>query len=600
MAVRVQRFGVVEGRMRFLRFVPVVLVSISLVLFQSELSVAETILTMPNQYLVQRFNTGVAALEPASYALVKSHRNFDLVVPSSAVRRVGASSTRPEVLDWAKVRRDCDEIMKDPSVRSCDPNLVRKLTALPNDPSFSSQWALAESSSGADIDVQAAWNFGVGSATTLVGVIDSGVATNHPDLMDNLWSNPAEVIDGVDNDGNGYIDDISGANTALGTANISDCDGHGTHVSGIIGARGDNSIGVSGLNWVTAMIVARTDADCTGAATMQAVIQAYDYLTDLKQRGYNIKVVNASFGGSGFVQAEFDAVERMSGAGILLVAAAGNEGTNVDAAPFYPASLMLPNVVSVSATGPEATLADYSNYGPVSVHIAAPGGDFNYSNGGILSTWATAATPSTLYHEIQGTSMATPMVTGALALIASQRTELSALQLRQLLLNSALTLSQLEASVQGGRFLNIGAMASGATPQDECPSDDFKFSPGICGCGVQDRDQNGNSRADCLDPVVRDLIPQRPRVKVSGKRVIITMQSMTGVEWYVEVVNSRRARSGRVSAPKSRIYVSQSPKGWVPKPAKGTALKVRYAFRVAGTKSDFSFWSAYRNLGPVS
>jgi subtilisin family serine protease len=560
---------------------------------------AEPVMVETNRYVVQRRGIGSFSTGEPSYRIVQRHRSFDVVTPKAAEHQTQATKSRTEPLNWSKVTKDCAEILRDPDIRSCDPNMIRTLSALPNDADFSSQWALSELANGADINAQTAWELGVGSSAILVGVIDSGIQTNHPDLVDNIWSNPAEILDGVDNDGNGYIDDIAGANTALGTSDITDCDGHGTHVAGIIGARGNNSLGVTGVSWVTSLIMARTDTDCTGSATLQAVINAYDYFTDLKQRGYDIRVVNASFGGTGYAQAEYDAIQRLHSAGILLVAAAGNENTDIDAVPFYPASISLPNVIAVAATGPERFLAGYSNYGASSVHIAAPGGDSSYADGGILSTWSTSATPSALYRAIQGTSMAAPMVTGALALVASQRSELSGLQLRQLLFNSAQNASELRGLVQEGRFLNVAQMSSGTTPVDQCPDDDNKFTAGVCGCGIADSDLNASGTLDCLDPVVRDLMPARPRVRIKGRRLVLSMENRSGVEWYIEVASSTKKHNSRQSTSKSRYYVANTASASVPKPSRGSRVKIRYAFRVTGSRYDLSLWSRYRDIGVV-
>jgi subtilisin family serine protease len=561
---------------------------------------ADTALVEADRYIVQLKDTAALSRGDLPYLVEHRYRHFDVVIPKTSALRAKSSESATEPLRWSKVARDCAEIMRNPDVDSCDPNLIRRLAAVPNDPGFSSQWALSELSNSADINVQSAWDRGVGSKSILVGVIDSGIQSNHPDLTDNIWINPSETLDGVDNDGNGYVDDISGANTAFGNNDIRDCQGHGTHVAGIIGARGNNSVGVSGINWVTSIITARTDIHCHGWVSLQAVINAYDYFTDLKLRGHDVRVVNASFGGSIYSQAEYDAIARMNAAGILLVAAAGNESANLDSAPLYPAAIPLPNVVAVAATGPGRSRAQYSNYGGSSVHIAAPGGDGGSADGGIYSTWSAFASPNALYRSIQGTSMATPMVTGALALIASQRSALSGLQLRQLLLNSAEVLPQLQGVVQAARFINVAGMSTGITPLDQCLDDENKFEPGVCGCGSADADLNANGIADCLDPSVRNIVPARPLAMLRGRRLFLFMENRAGVEWYIDLNYSSRARSSQGLASRNRYFVSSRSKLWLRIPVRGVRAKVRYAFRVIGSRETFSSsWSNYRDLGVV-
>lgn len=584
---------------------------------------------VPDQYLVQRVpqTLGRVTQVTKSYLTVRRFDNFDVVdLPKVGARKQSTVGvTESAVIDHDKVAKDCSQIMLDPTVMSCEPNLYRRLFVFPNDPSFSSQWYLEDPVSDSDINIGAAWDQTTGSTQTIAGVIDSGIYYQHPDLVPNLWSNPNDPVDGVDNDGNGYVDDVFGVSTVYGDNIPQDYDGHGTHVSGIIGARGNNSVGVSGVNWQVSLVVASI-ADVNGNLTLAAIIAAYDYFYNLKRRGHNIRVINASYGGSQFSPAEFAAVSRLNDVDILLVAAAGNESTNNDIFPSYPCDLDLPNVISVGATGPTAESASYSNYGE-SVDIAAPGGDQSlYGNSaGILSTYSPLAPGGASYLAIQGTSMAAPVVTGAIVLLSSQRPYLSGSRLKEILFNTADEWSSLQSLVSGSRFINVSAMLSAPDPADSCPSDPNKIDPGICGCGVEenftdsdgdntsncvdgcpsdpnktsagscgcgvsDTDLNLNDVPDCIDPDIRVKTPNPPTITVSGKRVRIQMQQAAGVTYSLEVkIAPPRGRSGGVIR---TVYSGTSSVRSINKPTRGKIVSARYRWKAKTGSRAFSRWSS--------
>jgi thermitase len=592
-------------------------------------AVAEAIMVVPGQYIIQRKSSGPsigAASLGKAYDVSLRSRHFEVVTARSAAKRAKSASARREPLDWSMVKQECDEIKKDPSVKTCEPDIIRKLQAVPNDPAFSQQWALRDLVNGADVGAVAAWDIATGSAETLVGVIDSGVFRQHEDLSSNLWTNPNETVDGIDNDGNGYVDDVNGVNTDSNSGEFSDCNGHGTHVSGVIAARGNNGVGVAGVNWVASLIAVSTDGDCSGSASVSAVIKAYDYFYDLKQRlGHPVRVINASFGGDGEIEAEAEAIARLNAVDILLVAAAGNENRNLDQLPSYPASYDLPNVITVGATGPTRLRAAYSNFGQT-VDIAAPGGDSDFTDGMIASTYSPEASGGGLYAGLEGTSMATPMVTGALALLASHKSYLSGEELKQILLNNATVVPALDGIVAGARFLNLAAMMGAGDPEDQCPSDPNKFSPGLCGCGVpeslsdadgdgtrdcvdgcstdpfkttsgvcgcsiSDGDGNGNGQADCLDPVVSGLVPGKPKVSLTKTKLVVKMTAAEGVEYLLEVTTTKPRTGRRASKPSVKYYIGTSSSGAIKRPARGSSVRVRYAYRVPGSDTDLSEWS---------
>ncbi len=547
-------------------------------------------LVASGEYIIQRRQPHPNSPKPSGdvrYSVKSTSKFFEIVSVHEdkvGVKQAGGFFVK---LDPVKAKNECDLIRRDSTVRTCEPNFVRSIFNTPNDPDFSSQWSL-NNDAKTDIDAPEAWSINTGSKSVILGVIDTGIYGEHPDLASNLWSNPKEPVDGLDNDGNGYVDDVFGANVERITGDPSDCHGHGTHVSGIIGAAGNNGSGIAGVNWTTNMVVVSTAYDCSGNGTVAASIKAYDYFVDLKNRGYDIKAVNASFGGSQFVSAEYQAIERLRDAGILLVAAAGNSNRDSDITPNYPANYKVSNVINVGSLGPTVRRAYYSNYGQ-GVDLAAPGGDSRFSGGAIYSTWSPLATGGLLYKFAQGTSMAAPVVTGAIGLLASTQPTLSASDLKQMILNSAISVPELTGEVSGGRILNLARLLGYVPPSDNCPSDPAKNEPGICGCGIADTDLNNNRRWDCQEIGIAQLIPSRPSLKIVGRRVVVRMQQLPGVQYYVEVVTTAVNRGKKRE--KVSFYDATKNLGSLAKPARGTAVRVRYAFRTPGTTNDFSYWS---------
>lgn len=613
------------------------LLSLLLLACGSANAFAEPVMVVPGHYIIQKKLTRVASARASTentYTVHRSTPSIQVVTLKGSTARLKSNANTHEPLDWSKVRRDCEEIKKDTSVETCEPDIIRKLQALPNDPGFADQWSLRDLVNAADIGAETAWNVSTGNTETLIGVIDSGIYRQHEDLSANLWSNPNEPVDGIDNDGNGYVDDINGVNSDSGSGDVSDCNGHGTHVSGIIGARGNNGVGVSGVNWVTSLVVVNTDrGDCSGSASVSSIIAAYDYFYDLRQRGHAVRVINASFGGEGEIAAEQQAIQRLGSVDVLLVAAAGNDNRELDSFPSYPASYELPNIITVGATGPTRLRAAYSNFGQ-SVDIAAPGGDSDYGGGTILSTYSPDASGGALYSGLEGTSMATPMVTGAIGLLASLKSYLTGEQLKQILLETATSVPALDGSVAAGRFLNLSAMVGSDDPADQCPSDPNKLSPGVCGCGVvdsyadsdsdltldcvdgcpsdslkaaagvcgcglSDGDSNGNGQADCLDPYVADIVPARPKLSVVRSNLLVSMSEKSNVEYLIELSVTKPRSGGRTPKPRISYYLSSSARGLIRKPTRGSSVRVRYAYQVIGSSTDYSQWSAAARLKVV-
>jgi len=315
-------------------------------------------------------------------------------------------------------------LSQDPEVEYAEPNYYRHLALDPNDLSYPSQWNLPI------INAPTAWNAATDCAATPVAVIDSGVDYEHTDLAANIWSNLADVAgDGVDNDGNGYIDDTMGWDFVADDNDPMDENGHSTHVAGTIAAVGDNGQGVAGLCWDGQIMALRT-FDAEGNGTVADVIEAMQYA-----RTKGARVVNASYAGADFSQAEYDEISLLNDSGILMVVAAGNEGADNDRLPSYPAGYDLPNIIAVAATDRNDRLASFSNFGAATVHVAAPGDS-------IFSTYVNND-----YAFGSGTSMAGPHVSGLAALVWNTNPGLAASQVRARILDGVDRLADLSGKI---------------------------------------------------------------------------------------------------------------------------------------------------------
>ncbi len=307
-----------------------------------------------------------------------------------------------------------------PDVLYAEPNYRRhtdQSSVTPNDPRYAELWNLHNTGQsggtpGADIEAPEAWGLSTGSGNVVVAIIDTGIDYNHPDLNANIFRNAADCdSNGRDDDANGYADDCHGIDTANHNANPMDDAGHGTHVAGIIGASGNNAIGVVGINWSVQLLACKF-LDESGSGWEADAITCLEYVADMKDRGVNVVATNNSWGGGPSSQALFDAIDAHRQRGILFIAAAGNARANNDFRSFYPANYELPNILSVAATDHNDALAWFSNFGRHSVHLGAPGVN-------ILSTVPGSIVPE-LYLAASGTSMAAPHVTGVAALLAAQ------------------------------------------------------------------------------------------------------------------------------------------------------------------------------------
>jgi subtilisin family serine protease len=391
---------------------------------------------------------------------------------NEAIRLAGATSRkRFGQIDAVLVRVDegrepavTKVLESDARVEYVEPNHVVTIAATtPNDPSFSQLWGLHNTgqtggTNDKDIDALEAWDLATGDPNVVVAVTDTGVDFGHPDLASQRWVNSLDPVNGADDDGNGLVDDWSGWDFVNGDNDPTDDHDHGTHVSGTIGATGNNGVGVVGVNW-NVKIMALKFLNAGGSGTTADAIASTLYAAD-----HGADVSSNSWGGGPFDQALLDAIEYGASRGMLYVAAAGNDTQNNDATPTYPATYASPAVLAVAATDHNDGLAFFSSYGATTVDLGAPGVN-------ILST-ARGGT----YKSFQGTSMATPHVAGAAALVEDRFPGATHYGIKALLMNSVDPAPALAGrTVTGGR-LNVGtAVACANEPKvvAEAPRNGF-------------------------------------------------------------------------------------------------------------------------------
>ncbi len=347
------------------------------------------------------------------------------------------------------------DIDDEPAVRYAQPNFVYRIDATPDDTSYGQLWGLnntgqSNGTADADIDAPEAWDITTGSQNIVVGVVDTGILYTHPDLAGNIWSAPSGwSLKGCGPGTHGYRSDPGGT-----SCDPIDLNSHGTHVAGTIGATGNNSQGVVGVNWSVQMMALRF-FDGGGNGTTAGAVDVIDYAVKAKQAGVNIRVLNNSWTGTSHDQALLDQIDAANAVGILFVAAAGNGGgdqigDNNGTTPIFPANYgaapySRPNVIAIAATDRNDALASFSNYGATTVHFGAPG----------VSTYSTVLANN--YGTKSGTSMATPHVVGAAALVLSASTfgNLSVTDLRDRLLNCGDPIASLSGKTTTGKRLNV-------------------------------------------------------------------------------------------------------------------------------------------------
>lgn len=369
--------------------------------------------------------------------LVEFRQNTGTVRAQSVIERNGARIGRVirggnrmyhqvHISRGQSVSEAVERFRRDPMVVNAQPNYIYRLKAAPNDTNYGMLWGMKNTgqtvngtagTSGVDIDVETAWNTITDCSSVVVAVVDSGINYNHEDLSGNLWNNSDEIGgNGTDDDGNGYVDDTMGWDAVESDNDPMDLNGHGTHVAGIIGGTGNNTTGVTGVCWNVKLMPIRV-LDSGGTGTSLSISEGYDYAA-----ANGAHIINASLGGSSDDSVISNAISGARTSGVLIVAAAGNDGTDNDSTPVYPASYDYDNIVSVAAIDQDGALASFSNYGATSVDIAAPGvnilssyinptvvyeGTGSYGSWSMSGGWAKDTTGTCSYWVTQGRSSTT-------------------------------------------------------------------------------------------------------------------------------------------------------------------------------------------------
>ena len=358
-----------------------------------------------------------------------------------------------------------ERLRRAPSVQYAEPNYIVTTAILPDDPMFPDQYALRNTGQsggtpGADVSAEAAWSQTTGSRSVVVAVIDTGVDYKHPDLAQNIYVNPGEIPgNGIDDDHNGFVDDVHGWDFVNNDNDPMDDHFHGTHCAGIIGAVGNNGVGTAGVNWQVSIMPLKF-LSAAGSGTTSDAVKAIEYATAM-----GVNVMSNSWGGGGFSQTLQDAITAAGEHDILFVAAAGNDAMDVGLEQFYPAAFGLPNMLTVAATDRFDALASFSNYSATLVHLGAPGV-------AILSTL-----PGGRYGLLSGTSMACPHVAGAAALVLSHFPGSAPPFVKQQLMDGADRIPSLAGlTITGGR-LNLRVPLTGGDAVAPAAIDDLTAAP---------------------------------------------------------------------------------------------------------------------------
>ena len=411
--------------------------------------------------------------------------SLERVTPDVPLYRLHLSSFSAEALPKA-----LESTADAGSVLLAEPDFIVHTNLMPNDPRFrdNSLWGLHQAND-VDMDAPEAWDVRTSAASVVVAVIDTGVRYTHQDLAANMWRNTREIPGNRrDDDNNGVIDDVFGLDAVNNDGDPNDDHSHGTHCAGTIGAVGNNGLGITGVAWQV-QLMALKFLSASGSGTTSDAIRCIDYA-----RANGAKIMSNSWGGGGPSASLLASIERARAAGILFVAAAGNAARNTDSSPNYPSGYASDNIVSVAATDSSDRLASFSNFGAATVDLGAPGA-------GILSTVASS---DSAYASYSGTSMATPHVAGALAILAAQfpRDNHSAL-IRRLLSATDPNPNLRGRTVAGGR-LNLAKALQGATPTPPPPTapanDNFLMSLPQGGTSWTAAGTNLNGTAEAGEP----------------------------------------------------------------------------------------------------
>lgn len=375
------------------------------------------------------------AQEAALLAAIPAEAHAALQQIKATVKRVHPliGVLNVQVPKNASVGQAIETLYRSGTVQYAEPNYEVKAIAPPNDPKFIDQWALnntgqAGGTTDADMDALEGWSIAKYGDQVITCVIDTGVDYNHEDLVGNMWINPGEVPgNGTDDDGNGYTDDVYGIDRYNYDSDPMDDHGHGTHCAGIIGAKGNNGVGICGVAWSAKIMALKFLGEGGSGYTSDAVTCMEYALAEKTANGYTRMVWSNSWGGGAYSETFYDTINAARLAGVLFVAAAGNDGLDADVAPMYPGGYDLPNIISVGSSDRFDHMASNSNFGSFAVDLFAPG----------VEIWSTL--PAAIYPEKygswSGTSMACPEVSGACAVVWTKRPTLNWKKIKALILN---------------------------------------------------------------------------------------------------------------------------------------------------------------------
>jgi subtilisin family serine protease len=396
-----------------------------------------------NEVLI-KFKSEVSASSVQSVLSDANLQSVETLQPFGVYRcQIRGSESVEEAVEMC--RKDERVAYAEPNYLYTIPSVTREpVRQTPNDSRWDQLYGMRK------IDAPEAWDKNTGSNTIIVGIIDTGVDDRHPDLKDNMWRNPGESGDGkesngIDDDGNGFVDDVFGWDFVGNDKSPRDANGHGTHVAGTVGAVGNNNRGVAGVVWNVRLMALRF-LDSNGSGSTTDAVKCIRYAAD-----NGAHITSNSWGGGGFSSALKEAIEYARDKGSLFVAAAGNDGQNTDTFDNYPSNYNVENVVSVAASDRDDRLASFSNFGQKTVDLAAPGVDI------------VSAQPGNNYQFLSGTSMATPHVSGAAALVMSEFTGLTYRQVMIRLMGTVDRKSEFGSRTGSGGRLNVNK-ALGTNP----------------------------------------------------------------------------------------------------------------------------------------
>jgi serine protease len=409
----------------------------------------------------------IVKLKPgASSAALSAVAGPAALSAAPTIKSTGA--TLVKLADGVGVSSAVATLSKDSAVVYAEPNWIQHATVVPNDPLQGDQWGWGV------IDAYEAWDIETGNPSIVVNVIDTGIDLTHPDLVGNIWTNALEAAGApnVDDDGNGYKDDIHGWNAVANNGNPQDDNDHGTHCAGTIGAVTQNGEGVAGLNWHTSVLSCKF-LNASGSGSTFDAQECVDYIIATKNAGSaDIRVSSNSWGGGGSSASMRDAIQAAVNAGILWVNAAGNDSSNNDclAATAYPSSYNIDGIISAAATTSSDDIAYFSNFGSSTVDIGAPG----------YGIWSTVK--DGLYASFSGTSMACPHVSGVAALALAANPALTVAELKKVIVCSGDPIAAMDGVTTSGLRLNALGAVTAATGGVTCNDRDSD--------GVDDYDDN--------------------------------------------------------------------------------------------------------------